>query len=82
MTPPTRWDTIPGQLDENRDIIPAEYSIKPTHSEMAGASVGWCSAQRILNPVIAGGNHTLIQMTPPYSRFIKCGNQIPSIQGT
>ena len=29
-------------------------------------SAGWCSAQRIQNPMIAGGNHTLIPMTPPY----------------
>ena len=29
-------------------------------------SAGWCSAQRIINPMIAGGNHTLIQVTPPY----------------
>ena len=27
-------------------------------------SAGWCSAQRIKNPMIAGGNHTLIQVTP------------------
>jgi hypothetical protein len=27
-------------------------------------SAGWCSAQRIKNPMIAGGNHTLIQMPP------------------
>ena len=30
-------------------------------------SAGWCSAQRIRNPMIASGNHTLIQMTPPYN---------------
>ena len=27
-------------------------------------TAGWCSAQRIKNPMIAGGNHTLIQMPP------------------
>ena len=27
-------------------------------------SAGWCSAQRIKNPLIAGGNHTLIQVPP------------------
>ena len=27
-------------------------------------SAGWCSAQRINNPMIAGGNHTLIQVPP------------------
>ena len=34
-----------------------------------GWSAGWCSAQRIQNPMIAGGNHTLIPMTPPYRAF-------------
>ena len=29
--------------------------------------VGWCSAQRIKIIMIAGGNHTLIDMTPPYT---------------
>ena len=27
-------------------------------------SAGWCSAQRIRNPMIAGGNHTIIQVPP------------------
>ena len=29
-------------------------------------SAGWCSAQRIKIPMIAGGNHTIIYITPPY----------------
>ena len=29
-----------------------------------GWSAGWCSAQQIKNPLIAGGNHTLIQVPP------------------
>ena len=32
-------------------------------------SAGWCSAQRIKNLMIAGGNHTLIHMPPPYRRI-------------
>ena len=40
MTPPTRWDTIPGQAEENHAIVPEVYSFKPTHLEMAGASEG------------------------------------------
>ena len=32
-------------------------------------SAGWCSAQRINNPMIAGGNHTLIQMPPALRSF-------------
>ena len=47
--------------DESRQLIPLIGL--GTHRTR---SAGWCSAQRIQNPMIAGGNHTLIPMTPPY----------------
>ena len=61
MTPPTQCDLVQCWLVLNC------YSPEP---DWLGGhqtwSVGWCSAQRIKNLMIAGGNHTLIQMTPPY----------------
>ena len=33
-------------------------------------SAGGCSAQRIKISMIAGGNHTTINMTPPYKIYI------------
>ena len=56
--------------DESRQLIPLIGL--GTHRTR---SAGWCSAQRIQNPMIAGGNHTLIPMTPPYRAFPSAGHK-------
>ena len=61
MTPPTQCDYVQGFC------VWYWYGILLFGlGNRAAWSVGWCSAQRIRNPMIAGGNHTLIHMTPPY----------------
>ena len=37
-------------------------------------SAWWCSAQRIKNPMIAGGNHTLIQVPHALQKNTRCSH--------
>jgi len=51
MTPPTSLQYLPCCL---------------SRSNFDTGSAGWCSAQRIKMAMIAGGNHTIMQISPPY----------------
>ena len=59
MTPPIRLDNCHVKNDA-KPWICAIYQ----HLSSIGASAGRCVAQRIDIPMIAGGNHTLIQYDP------------------
>ena len=55
---------MPRACGPRNDMVIGGWSFCFDGSIIGAWSAGWCSAQRIKNPLIAGGNHTLIQMPP------------------